>query len=342
MRKNRALFSDIGAQPEAQSGGETGAGEGAGKKPNHLGKRVGQAKELGRDETVHKTLRRVDPERCKMWKHHNRRYELLNETRCHDLIEGIKAQGGQEFPAVVRRLKGDPDYDFEVICGARRHWSIAHLKRQHYDYKFLIDVRDLSDEEAFRLSDVENRDREDVSDYERSIDYKIALANYYDGVLSRMAARLEVSVSWLSRFLDLAELPDIIINAYADVTHINSNHAKVLKPLLAKKGGERAISERVLKRAGQLAEEQKAARAIGKAGPDGKGVIRALKEAAKSSTKSKKPTPKTYAAKGSGKPALEVKLDGKGGLTLRILPGSGADKAEVQQLCAEALNEHLA
>jgi hypothetical protein len=37
-----------------------------------------------------------------------------------------------------------------------------------------------------------------------------------------------------------------------------------------------------------------------------------------------------------------VKLDGKGGLTLRILPGSGADKAEVQQLCVEALNEHLA
>ncbi len=342
MRKNRALFSDIGAQPEVQPEDETGTGKGTGKQPNHLGKRVGQAKELGRDETVHKTLRRIDPERCKMWKHHNRRYELLNETRCHDLIEGIKAQGGQEFPAVVRRLKDDPDYDFEVICGARRHWSIVYLKRQHYDYKFLIDVRDLSDEEAFRLSDVENRDREDISDYERSIDYKIALANYYDGVLSRMAARLEVSVSWLSRFLDLAELPDIIINAYADVTHINSNHAKVLKPLLAKKASERAVCERVLKRAGQLADKQKSASAAGKAGPDGKEVIRSLKEAARGNTKSKKPALKTYVAKGSGKPALEVKQGGKTGLTLRVLPGSGADKAEVQQLCTEALNEHWA
>ncbi len=142
--------------------------------------------------------------------------------------------------------------------------------------------------------------------------------------------------------LDLAELPDIIINAYADVTHINSNHAKILKPLLAKKASERAVCERVLKRAGQLADKQKSASAAGKAGPNGKEVICSLKEAARGNTKPKKPALKIYAAKGSGKPALEVKQGGKTGLTLRVLPGSGADKAEVQQLCTEALNERWA
>jgi ParB family chromosome partitioning protein len=31
-------------------------------------------------------------------------------------------------PAVVRRLEGDPAYDYEVIAGTRRHWSIAWLR----------------------------------------------------------------------------------------------------------------------------------------------------------------------------------------------------------------------
>ena len=34
----------------------------------------------------------------------------------------------------------------------------------------------MSDEEAFRLADIENREREDISDYERAIDYGDAIA----------------------------------------------------------------------------------------------------------------------------------------------------------------------
>jgi hypothetical protein len=44
-----------------------------------------------------------------MWAGHNRDYALLNEERCSDLIESIKAQGRQEIPAIVRRLSGDED-----------------------------------------------------------------------------------------------------------------------------------------------------------------------------------------------------------------------------------------
>ena len=77
-----------------------------------------------------------------MWSGHNRDYALLTEERCADLIESIKAQGRQEIPAIVRRLSGDDGYDFEVICGARRHWSISWLRTHNYpDFKFLVDVR---------------------------------------------------------------------------------------------------------------------------------------------------------------------------------------------------------
>ena len=82
-------------------------------------------------------------------------------------------------------------------------WLRAH---NYPEFRFLVEVRDLTDEQAFRLSDIENRDNLDLSDYERAVDYKDALGRYYASQ-KEMAARLEVSEAWLSRYLDLAALP---------------------------------------------------------------------------------------------------------------------------------------
>ncbi|OYX00558.1 MAG: chromosome partitioning protein ParB [Caulobacter vibrioides] len=60
-----------------------------------------------------KTLKLVDPARCRMWSRHNRRYDLLNEASCADLLESLRSQGEQEFPAIVRRVEDDPAFDYE-------------------------------------------------------------------------------------------------------------------------------------------------------------------------------------------------------------------------------------
>lgn len=73
---------------------------------------------------VNRAVELVDPARCRMWPGHNRDYAALSEERCRDLIESLKAQGRQEIPAFVRRLQSASGRDFEVISGARRHWSI--------------------------------------------------------------------------------------------------------------------------------------------------------------------------------------------------------------------------
>ena len=102
-------------------------------------------------------------------KGHNRDYAALNEETCADLIESFKAEGRQNFPAIVRRVEDDPEHDWEVICGARRHWTVSWMRAHHQpDFKFLIEPRELTDEEAFRLADLENRSRRDLSDYERA------------------------------------------------------------------------------------------------------------------------------------------------------------------------------
>ncbi len=192
-----------------------------------------------------KTLQRVDPGRCKMWERHNRNYELLTAENCADLIEGIQQQGKQEFPAVVRRIQGDADYDYEVICGARRHFAISWLQANNYpQFKYLIEVRDLTDEEAFRLADIENRDRADISDYERAVDYAAAVKLYYGGKQKSMAQRLQVSEAWLSRYLFLAKLPTEIVEAYPNPNEIKELHARSLKPFLAQPEARSEMIER--------------------------------------------------------------------------------------------------
>jgi len=213
-------------------------------------------------EREEKVLQWVDPDTCRMWERHNRDYALLNDHNCRDLIDGIRAQGRQEFPAIVRRLSGDGPA-FEVICGARRHFAVSWLRANNYtQFKYLVEVRDLSDEEAFRLSDIENRDRDDLSDYERARDYAEAIRLYYGGKQRAMAARLEISEGWLSRYLTLAKLPDEVVSAFASIRDLRELHARTLKPLLANPK-ERAL---VIAEADRIAQDQARAK-------DGKGAL---------------------------------------------------------------------
>ncbi len=51
--------------------------------------------------------------------------------------------------------------------GARRHWTVTWLRANNYpEFRFLVEPRELTDEEAFRLADLENRSAKDLSDYD--------------------------------------------------------------------------------------------------------------------------------------------------------------------------------
>lgn len=201
-------------------------------------------------------LRLVDPKACRMWAGHNRLYSLLTPDNCADLIDSIRAQGRQEIPAVVRRLRGDPDHDYEVVSGARRHFAVSHLREVEHrrEIQYLVEVRDLEDEEAFRFSDLENRSRQDISDYERGREYLAALGAYYDGNLSRMAGRMEMSKGTLSSYLSVARLPDVVLRAYGDPRAVAVRHGQALNPILRGEG-----REPLLRRAAMIAKTQEAA-----------------------------------------------------------------------------------
>jgi len=253
--------SKLAAEARKMMQGKKGAKEDEAK-PGFLASRMESLKEINTGKRMQKVLYNVDPERCRMWEHHNRQYSMLNEQRCADLIDGFKAMGRQEFPAIVRRVEGDPDHDYEVICGARRHWTAKYL-----GWRLLVEVRELTDEEAFRLSDIENRDREDISDYERALDYQKALNLYYTS-MQQMADRLEVSKSWLSRFLDLAELPEEIVKAYRDITEIKVTHVRHIKPILKSSNKRKLVLRRAVELQGMGLEGSAVVKELLKAGED--------------------------------------------------------------------------
>lgn len=226
-KRHDAVFDDV------LSGLDNEAGSVTPRPGSRFLKRTTAIGEQMSGEREEKLLHWVDPATCRMWARHNRDYALLDADNCADLIDGIRAQGRQEFPAVVRRLQGE-SHDYEVICGARRHFAVSWLRANTYpQFKYLIEVRDLGDEEAFRLADIENRERDDISDYERARDYAEAIKLYYGGKQKRMAQRLEVSEAWLSRYLALARLPDVVVSAFPSIRDIRELHARMLRPLLA-------------------------------------------------------------------------------------------------------------
>ncbi len=315
MSKKTSFFSDVGnavitQTPAAAPIPEPATGhEAPRRRTDYLAGRAETLADLASGKIESRSLLWVDPAHCKIWEHHNRRYDLLNESNCADLIEGLKSIGRQEFPAIVRPLSGPGPYKYEVIAGARRHWAISWLRANNYpQFRYLVDVRStLTDEEAFRISDIENRDRQDISDYERALDYARALKLYYR-TQKEMADRLEVGEAWLSRFLNLAELPQEIVDAYADLRQIRELHARALGTALK----SRSLRQVLLREAAAIRKEQQRRAEEGGRRLDGEEVIARLKAAVRLKPKAGSATGREYHSS-SGELLLRAEFQAKKG-----------------------------
>lgn len=278
----------------------------------------------------------LDPARVRIWPGNARAYTHLSEENCRELIDSIVAEGGQKVPAVVRRVEGDPAHDYEVIAGTRRHWSISWLRSHSYpDLQFVAQVAQLDDEAAFRLADLENRARKDVSDLERARNYATALADHYGNHLTRMAERLKLSKGWLSKMIKVAGIPDTVIAAFDSPGDVQLKPAYSLAQALDDKGVAKAITA-VAK---QVAKEQAARREDRHPPYPAADVLRRLLDAPTSTSGEDKPEPYRYATK-YGRTALSVQSANRQGVTIRLHAGSGADTDELVEALRDALS-HL-
>ncbi|WP_433911476.1 ParB/RepB/Spo0J family partition protein [Sphingomonas yabuuchiae] len=268
----------------------------------------------------------LDPARVRIWPGNARNYDLLSEAQCRELIDSIIAEGGQKVPAVVRRVEGDPNHDYEVIAGTRRHWSISWLRANSYpDMQFVAQVAQLDDEAAFRLADLENRARADVSDLERARNYLAALTTHYGNHQTRMAERLKLSKGWLSKMLKVAAIPDAVIAAFASPHDVQLKPGYALAQAMQDKGEAKAI----IGVAQVIAREQAARRDAGQPAIPAPDVLRRLLGASKMMLgEDGGPDPYRYINK-YGRDVMSIQAINRHGVTVRLHAHPGADDEEI-------------
>jgi ParB family chromosome partitioning protein len=282
-----------------------------------------------RDEWAYEAMQfLVDPARVRIWPGNARIYDDLNPDNCRDLIQSIATEGMQKVPAIVRPVFDDAFHEYEVIAGTRRHFAVSYLRATSMpSLRFLIQVEILDDEAAFRLADLENRARKDVSDIERARNYAAALHDHYDGHLTRMAERLALSKSWLSKMIRVSALPDQLLAAFGSPSDLHLKPAYTLAQKLDGPAGAMIVATAV-----QIARAQAARRADGLAPYPAAEVLRQLNDAAA-------PSPEEAAElRGpTGRLAMTANAN-RNTLTLKLHAGSGATRKAITDAVRAALD----
>jgi ParB family chromosome partitioning protein len=271
------------------------------------------------------TQLQLDPARVRVWAGNARIQGKLREENCRDLIDSIIAEGGQKVPAVVRHVTGDPDHDYELIAGTRRHFAISWLRAHSYpDMRLLAQVAELDDEAAFRLADIENRARKDISDIERARNYAAALEMHYGGKAVRMAERLKVSKGWLSKMLKAATIPSDVLEAFANLQELTLNPAYKLATAMDDPNRAKTIN----REARAIVGENRSLLDAGSPPLPGSSVLKRLL-AANASPAPTAPDLQLAISGPLGRPIVAVKSVSRQGITLHVPMASGASDEAV-------------
>lgn len=225
---------------------------------------------------------------CSVWDGNPRDVPGLSFQGCRSLIESIAQEEGNRIPVLVRRNSPDAAYPYELLVGSRRRFAIDWLNHNgRPEIRLNALVVEMSDEEAFRLADIENREREDITELDRARSYQNAVDRFYGGVQSRMAEALSLSNSQLSRLLSLAQMPDEVVNAFSTKEELRVRHSEVLTPLL-RRAEQR---ERVIAAAKRIGGEQQRLAAAGERMIPAATVLAQLRQATREGPRRSSETP---------------------------------------------------
>lgn len=197
--------------------------------------------------------RLISPFRCRIWTQHSRPEEELTAEACQSLRESI-AKHGQHQAALARPVTNDPDYAVEIICGARRHAAALALGRD-----LLVELRPLTDAQAYVAMYEENLEREDDSPYVHGqILWRARLSGTYTSQ-EDLARAFRLSHSRVSRLLMLAQLPSIVVATFHRPHDIRESWGVDLYQRCTHHDPQHAITARaraLMARAGSLSARQ--------------------------------------------------------------------------------------
>lgn len=137
-------------------------------------------------------------------------------------VEAIKVR--RVFDGQTPSMKGGTTPEYEIVYGHRRHrgcWELGLLVNA-------VVVDSMDDRALFAEMDRENRHRENLSAWEQGRMYNHALKEGLYPSLRRLAEELGVNLSDASRCCKLAQLPDVVVQAFPSPMVIQVRWAKPL------------------------------------------------------------------------------------------------------------------
>ena len=140
----------------------------------------------------------VDPKRVRPWKYHNRTEAWYTRGRCEDLVDSI-AKDGQQEPALARRVRGDPNFDYELIYGMRRRFACELLGK-----KLKLRVVEVDDAQAAVLMHIENADRQDITPMERALSFQTQIEAKVFATQEALAEAIGLSKGQVAKLLKAA------------------------------------------------------------------------------------------------------------------------------------------
>jgi ParB family transcriptional regulator, chromosome partitioning protein len=264
----------------------------------------------------------VDPKRVRAWKYHNRTDTWYTRARCQDVIDSIGRDEQQE-PALARKLKGDPHFDYELIYGMRRRYACEVLGK-----KLKLRVVDADDARAAVLMHVENADRQDITAMERALSFQAQLEGGVFATQEALGEAMGLSKGQVSKLLKAASLMrhGPIASLFADKSEVPVIPAYTLATLLDRPQAKEVVLQ--------------AAKNLSKEGQGKRGPNEILKLLIVSLDRSKKfqPLRKQYNVGASRR--VTVTRNARGKVTFAFPQGlQGVEKGEVLKAVEEILKD---
>lgn len=176
-------------------------------------------------------LKEIDPGLCDTFELNGRLQSPSKSSAISGLVESIR-EDGQQVPVVVRVSSTSGRY--EIIAGSRRAKAIRIINANGGGRQRLLlaEVCDLDDKAAWKLAIAENAERQDISPYERALNWQQALVSLFDNNQAELARSLKVHRSVVSRMIDLANLPQEIVDLVSRPEALSVHTAEKLGPAL--------------------------------------------------------------------------------------------------------------
>lgn len=248
------------------------------------------------------------------------------------LVESMR-QDGQDQEILVRPTPAGADHPerFEIGFGHRRHAAAAVLNSEiEGGFKIKIRVKSMTDRELVEQMDRENEMRKSLSAYERGCEFLACLKEGVYESQTALAKARQLTEPSVTKYIQVAELPDFVVKAFRDPRVIRLNWIQDLVRVLKQ---HRSDMESIAER---LAAPEKSTLS-----PD--AVCAALLRAAdsKPTAASSPPAEQTFRIPGSQRVAFRtIRRPG----SLRIKFGPGIDEAyqrEIARKVTEYANEQV-